>query len=174
MSWMRFMIILSTLLALTTGCAAAPTAVPSATDAQPTGEPFYAPDFQLNTLDNRSITLSEQRGQWVIVNFWATWCAPCVAEMPALSIAQAERAATHQLLGINVRESRETVAAFAQEHGIHFPILINPDDAVLLNYNVIGLPQTVVIDPEGEVVWRQFGPIDVDRFGALLDSLIGT
>ncbi|MCK6577778.1 MAG: TlpA family protein disulfide reductase [Anaerolineae bacterium] len=143
-----------------------------APDAISEEEPFSAPDFSLADPEGTPVRLSQQRGRWVILNFWATWCAPCVAEMPLLAALAAERAETHILIGINVREGRAAVARFAEQHQLGFRLLVDPPDSLLVDYSVIGLPQTLVISPEGEIIWRQFGPVDGESFGTLLDSLI--
>lgn len=138
----------------------------------PTEAPFYAPDFTLSALDGDPVTLRDLRGRWAIVNFWATWCVPCVAEMPALNAVGASFADRVTVLGINMRESAEAVRAFAQQHAIDFPLLLDPPDSVVLDYQVIGLPQTLVIDPAGVVVWRRFGPVDLASFEAELRRLM--
>jgi len=137
----------------------------------PTDEPFYAPDFTLDTLDGGTVTLSDARGRWALVNFWATWCAPCLAEMPALNTLAAENSDWLVVYGVNMRETPNQMRPFLIERGVMYPILIDPPDSVVLEYNVIGLPQTVAIDPEGIIVWLQFGPLDLDGFGTLLASL---
>jgi peroxiredoxin len=130
-----------------------------------------APDFTAITLSGESYTLSALRGRWVILNFWATWCAPCVEEMPALQHIADTYGDEVVLLGMNLRDSAETVSSFVAQHGLRFPILINPDDSILLNYQVIGLPQTLVISPSGEIVYRQFGPVDFDVFTREVEPL---
>ncbi|MBC8099806.1 MAG: TlpA family protein disulfide reductase, partial [Armatimonadetes bacterium] len=90
------------------------------------------------------------------------WCIPCVAEMPALQTLADTHPATLTVLGINQRESADAVRIFAATHSIRFPLLLNPDDATLLAYQVVNLPQTLVIDPQGVLVDRIFGPIDTD------------
>jgi cytochrome c biogenesis protein CcmG/thiol:disulfide interchange protein DsbE len=162
---MRFVCIL-----ILIGAAAACQPAPSPPDSTP--DAWYAPDFGLSALDGTQYKLSDLRGQWVILNFWATWCVPCVTEMPALQAIADEYAGQVILLGINVRESREDVAAFALEHNIRFPLLLNADDATLLNYQVIGLPQTVVISPTGEIVDRRFGPLELDEFSQSIERLL--
>jgi len=170
LAW-RWLILIVGGIALS-GCAPSPPpdlAAPTATEA-----PFYAPDFTLMTSDGEPVTLSDQRGRWVMLNFWATWCVPCVAEMPILQTLADERADQIALFGINVREDRSQVTDFIAAHNLTFPILLNPPDSVLSDYLVMGLPQTLVIDPNGEILWRQFGPLDLSAFGELLDSLIAS
>jgi peroxiredoxin len=121
-----------------------------------------APDFSLPTLDGGTIRLYNLRGEWVILNFWATWCQPCVTEIPALQTV----ATRHQIpvLYINMRESAQTIRAFLDDQEAGMTVLINPDDATLMNYQVLSLPQTLLIGPDGTIAWRQFGPIDAEGF----------
>jgi thiol-disulfide isomerase/thioredoxin len=163
---MRLFILLALLCA---ACAGQPPTVTLA----PTEAPFYAPDFTAETLDGGTTRLSDQRGRWVVLNFWATWCAPCVAEMPVLQQVADDYPETVTLLGVNMREERAAVADFIEAHAIRYLILINPGDQMLLDYAVMGLPQTLIIDPAGEVVYRSFGEVTLDSFEALLDSFIG-
>jgi thiol-disulfide isomerase/thioredoxin len=141
-------------------------------DTFPTSTPaaaLLAPDFTATALTGEIYTLNALRGRWVILNFWATWCVPCVAEMPALQQIADTYEDTVVLLGINLRETIETVAPFVSKHELRFPILIQPDDVMLLNYQVVGLPQTLLISPSGEIVYRQFGPLALDTFGQELE-----
>lgn len=133
-------------------------------------QPFYAWDFTLETIDGDAITLSEQRGKWVIINFWATWCAPCRQEMPTLQMI-AEDYPDVLVLGINLRESVETISPYREELGVTFPILINPDDQLLTDYQVIGLPQTLIVSPDGEVMMREFGIFDLVMLFDVLEGL---
>lgn len=119
-------------------------------------EVWVAPDFELTSLDGETIRLSDRRGQWVILTFWATWCAPCTEELPALQTLYA--AGGVEVIAVNMREDAATVRLFVDGLGITYPVGLNPDDSVVLDYAVMGLPQTFVIDPQGVVVWRGFGP----------------
>lgn len=149
--------------------ACAPTAAPTASTVDAA---LLAPDFTATALSGETYTLSGLRGRWVLLNFWATWCVPCAAEMPALQQIADTYADQLVLLGINLREDAGTVAPFVGEHGLRFPILINPDDATVLNYQVVGLPQTLLISPSGEIVYRQFGPVELDTFSREIDGYI--
>jgi thiol-disulfide isomerase/thioredoxin len=135
---------------------------------EPTAVPEPAHSFTLSTLDGNSLALSDYQGHWVLVNFWATWCGPCVDEMPYLQ----ELATTHEdltVLGVNMREQPSDIEPFVNDLGITFPILLNPDDAMLLAYSPQGLPLTYVIAPKGTVVYRQYGPLEPEHFDAWLD-----
>ena len=118
-----------------------------------------AHDFMLPKLDGGVVRLSELRGQWVLVNFWATWCAPCRAEMPYLEHLASEHASDLTVLAVNMREPPAVVASFVAELGLDLPILLQPDDATLLAYDVRGLPVSVLIDPDGMVALRAVGPL---------------
>lgn len=145
------------------------TEVTEATEA-----PFYAPDFTLQAMDGETITLSDLRGKWVVVNFWATYCVPCVTEMPVLEQIAAAHPEALVVLAINLREERETVQAFLAEHDLALTVLLQPDDATLINYQVIGLPQTLLITPAGEIDYRQFGPVDLATFGTYIESRVSS
>lgn len=136
-----------------------PPPTPVATTTNP------AHDFSLQTLDGDVLTLSEQRGQWVLVNFWASWCAPCVKEMPYLQDV-ADRGDI-LVWGINMREPLSDLSPFVETLRIRFPILLSPDDATILAYRG-ALPRTYLIAPDGSLAETIFGPIDADAFEAWL------
>lgn len=115
-----------------------------------TGDP--APDFTLTTVDGDTISLSDYKGQGVLINFWATWCGPCRREMPAIE----RRYQTHQdnglvVLAVNVGEPEVSARGFAHSHQLTFPILLDPDKEVTKLYNVGQLPHSVFINPDGSV-----------------------
>jgi len=113
-----------------------------------------APDFALKTLDGSQIHLSELRGKTVLLNFWATWCPPCKAEMPDLNALHREygEARNFTVLGIDDEEGQADVAAFAKQNAIAFPLALDSDGAVTSNrYNVRGLPTSLIIDREGNI-----------------------
>lgn len=118
-----------------------------------------ARDFELPMMDGGTVRLSDLRGRWVLVNFWATWCAPCREEMPYLEHLASEHADTLTVLTVNMREPPAVIVPFALEIGLDQPILLRPDDATLLAYDVRGLPVSVLIDPDGMVAMRAMGPL---------------
>lgn len=165
------LLLLTVFLCVITACTPISSTDTTSTSDNPTEEPFYAWDFTMQSLAGETYTLSELRGQWVVVNFWATWCAPCREEMPELQAISENYADNLVMLGINNRESAERIQAYADELGIRFPLLLDPDDSVLLNYQVINLPQTLIVDPNGELVWRRFGPINLEEFDTIIAEL---
>jgi thiol-disulfide isomerase/thioredoxin len=117
-----------------------------------------APDFLLQTPDGAQVRLSELRGKTVLLNFWATWCPPCKAEMPDLNALHREYGEARQfaVLGINNEEGQAEVAAFARENGIAFPLVLDRDGAVTTDrFSVRGLPTSLIIDRDGNIrdIW---------------------
>lgn len=113
-----------------------------------------APDFTLETLDGRSVTLSDYttgQGRPVVLNFWATWCPPCRVEMPFFNRVSAKYEDRAAILSINQAESPETIAAFAERNGLTYPLLIDQDMKVNNLYGVLNLPTTIFIDRNGVV-----------------------
>jgi cytochrome c biogenesis protein CcmG/thiol:disulfide interchange protein DsbE len=113
---------------------------------------FAAPDFSLETREGGTISLSDLRGQAVLVNFWATWCPPCRAEMPAIQrVYEDYRDQGFTVLAVDVGEGDAQVAAFVDEQGLTFPILLDRDGGVSKRYQVRAMPSTFFIDRSGVV-----------------------
>ncbi len=122
---------------------------------------FRAPDLTLHALDRQQVSLSSLRGQAVLVNFWATWCVPCRAEMPEIQAAyQKYRARDFVVLAINIAEDENTVARFVQEFNLTFPVLLDRDGAISKRYQVRALPTTYFIDRTGMIRAIRFGQMD--------------
>jgi peroxiredoxin len=135
-----------------------------------------APDFLLGTLDGSEVRLSALRGQPVVLNFWATWCAPCRQEIPQL-VAAYDRFSQDGLLvlGVNMQEGRSIAGRYAEDFGIKFPIPIDVDGEVGDEYRLLGLPMTYFIDRGGMVRSVFTGPLqerrsDTDVRGAIEQS----
>ncbi len=117
-----------------------------------------APDFETIDLEGKTHRLSDYRGQVVIVNFWATWCPPCRAEMPSMQRAwEALRPEGVVLLAVNMGERRETVAEFHEQSLIDFPLLLDGSLAAAAGWPIEGLPTTYVVDPQGRAVYAATG-----------------
>jgi thiol-disulfide isomerase/thioredoxin len=129
----------------------------------PTAHPDdLAPEFSLTTLDGTTLRLADLRGKIVILNFWAMWCEPCRQEMPLLEDFARNHADQVVVIGMNVRESESVVRAFIEALGITFPI-VRATEPTLQDYQVISLPLTFVIAPNGALVDRLYGLLSTER-----------
>ncbi|MDD2696530.1 MAG: redoxin domain-containing protein, partial [Anaerolineales bacterium] len=124
-------------------------------DSQPAPQTgFAAPDFSLSTLEGEELSLSQFAGQPVVINYWASWCSPCKAEMPAIERAYRRRQAQGLVvLGVNAtnQDSLNEVAAFTQAQKLTFPILLDTNGAVGHLYRIQALPTTFFVDRTGVI-----------------------
>ncbi|MFP4378645.1 MAG: TlpA disulfide reductase family protein [Spirochaetales bacterium] len=134
-------------------------------------------NFSLPALDVETLSLTEALGQVVLVNFWGTWCPPCREEMPSMQILYDEFAESGlEMLAVNVLESREVAAAFIDEFGFTYPVLLDRDGRVGLTYGVRGYPTTYIIDREGFIIGVKMGfhdwstPEVLENMRALLEQ----
>jgi len=123
----------------------------------PTGKP--APEFTLETPDGKNVSLSNYRGQAVMLNFWATWCGPCKIEMPWFVELQKEYGPQGlQILGVAMDDSsKEDIQKFAKDMGVNYTILIGREAVGQAYGGVDVLPTTFFIDRDGNIVTREFG-----------------
>jgi len=126
-------------------------------------KPWLAPDFQLTDQTGETRGLSDYKGKVLVVNFWATWCSPCVKEMPSLQRA-AEKLSTDniQVIGISMGETHDEIGRFLKKQSIDFPLLADSNSSVSDQWRVPGLPTTYVINKEGYVVIRVVGAYEWD------------
>lgn len=137
---------------------------------------FPAPDFTLETLDGEGVTLSALRGQPVVINLWASWCAPCRAEMPALQqLYAAHRDEGLVILAVNTtyQDSQAAAAAFVAEFGLTFPVALDRTGAVSRAYLLRGLPTTLFVDAQGTVDSVVIGgPMDMALMESKIDAIL--
>ena len=132
-----------------------------------------APDFRLRSVDGIDLQLSDLRGDFVLLNFWATWCGPCRDETPDLqALFQTARRETAQggliVVGVNQQEEPDTVRAFTAEFGVTYPVVLDRAGEVSDAYRVgRGLPMTFLIDPAGVIERIYYGRITSDALAAL-------
>lgn len=117
-----------------------------------------APDFTLQTLEGKPARLSDFRGKPVFVNFWATWCPPCRAEMPDMQKLYENM--DIEILAVNLTDtekSEESVASFIAEIGLTFPVLMDPKGEISTAYNVKAYPTSYLLDAEGKISHITYG-----------------
>jgi cytochrome c biogenesis protein CcmG/thiol:disulfide interchange protein DsbE len=121
-----------------------------------------APALQGTTLDGRGFDLADWRGQVVLVNVWASWCAPCRQELPLLTSAySALRSRGLHVVGIDVRDDPGTARAFLRQHGgAPWPSLRDPEGELAVDWGTVALPETYVVGRDGTVVAKAFGAVD--------------
>lgn len=127
-----------------------------------TEEVIPAPDFTLKSLNGEEVSLSQQRGKYVLVNFWATWCGPCKMEMPALeTLHQRFKSKNFSLLAIsNDMFGAQIVEPFVKANNLSFPILLDQQLQASNKYGVVSLPTTFMIDPQGNIIGELRGAED--------------
>ena len=122
-----------------------------------------APDFTLPDLSAKARRLTEFRGQVILINFWATWCAPCREEMPGMErIYREMKKDRFTILAVNLLETAEQVEPFVKELGLTFPILLDEEGQVSRLYRAFTLPMTFLLDRHGMVVGRALGAREWD------------
>jgi|APCry1669189665_1035243.scaffolds.fasta_scaffold00727_6 peroxiredoxin len=134
-----------------------------------------APEFPIHLMGGGELTLSQLRGQVVLLNFWATWCGPCRHELPALDSLYARRHSEGlALLGIDVDSYPEDAKPFLQEHPVTFPIALDPDGRAGARFTIDGMPMSVLIDRRGAVRWihRGYNAGDEREYARRIDELL--
>lgn len=120
-----------------------------------------APDFTLTRFDTGTTTsLADLRGKPLILNFWATWCRPCRAEMPALQATYERYGDDLLIVGVDQGEAGAVVGPFLEEFGITFPVLLDEEMSVGRKYRILGLPTTFFIDSRGVIRQVHAGEIN--------------
>ncbi len=153
---------------------AAIVAVVLATDAL-ADTPKPAPDFALPARAGGQVSLSEFKGQVVMVNFWASWCGPCRQEMPLLEQIQARyEPLGFTLIGVNVEPDRAAALAWLRGLQVSFPILFDERNSVAERFGVEGMPSSVFIDRKGDVryVHRGYQAGDEAKYADMIRSLV--
>lgn len=151
---------------LATACEAAPTQSLTPIPSKP-----QAPEFKMMDMDDKIHKLSDYKGKPVIINFWATWCPPCRAELPSMNRAWKKvKDDGIAMIAINVGEDEDTIFAFSGEYPIDFTVLLDETGNEIKSWPIRGLPSTFVLDPEGRIVYQAIGGREWDD-DALLDKV---
>ncbi|MCU0757970.1 MAG: TlpA family protein disulfide reductase [Steroidobacteraceae bacterium] len=126
-----------------------------------------APDFTLPSAGGKSLSLSQYKGQVVMINFWATWCGPCRQEMPLLdAMYRKYKGMGFTLIGVNVEPDTAAAEKFLKELPVSFPVAFDADSKVSKLYDVKGMPSTVIVDRKGNarVLHRGYRPGDENTY----------
>ena len=138
-------------------------------------EPEPVPDLTLETLDGASIDLAEQDGRLLLVNFWATWCAPCREEIPDLKALHSDLEEDGlTVIGVALdRKGREVVDPFVDQHEINYPIVVDAEGSAEAELGPIpGLPTTILVTPDGQITKRVVGIFPTDEMRPILQDML--
>ncbi len=141
-----------------------------------TENPNLAPDFTVFDMDGNAVTLSDFRGKPVILNFWASWCGPCKAEMPDFEEAYKEYGEDLHFVIVNLTDGRsetlESASGYIAETGYTFPVYYDTAMEAAYTYGISSIPITVFVDAEGVIVGGQVGMISADELQQNIDTLL--
>lgn len=122
----------------------------------------HAPEFTAKLTDGTELALTDLRGKPVLINLWATWCGPCVREMPAFERLWEEFGDEIGIIAVNCGDDTETVTEFAEEYGYTFPIALDENLTISMMYPTNGIPYTVIVDEYGKITHISSGASDAD------------
>lgn len=129
-----------------------------------------APNFAFFLADGRGADLASLQGRPVVINFWATWCGPCRAEMPELVALHNDNPAV-VVLEVNVREKLDAVEAFAAEFGMNMPVILDAEGAIGRAYGVRNMPTTVFVDVDGTIDARWAGLLTAEQLTVFVEQI---
>jgi thiol-disulfide isomerase/thioredoxin len=130
-----------------------------------------APNFEYTLSDGTRHQLSDLHGKKVLLNFWATWCEPCRAEMPDLQQVLANYGDSVIVLGVNKLETAAVIPPFAEELGVSFPLIVNTDGAIANRYGAKNIPSSFFINTDGTIGARRIGVMTYDFMKSQIDQL---
>ena len=130
-----------------------------------------APDFTGTTLDGETLRLSNFRGKIVLLNDFASWCGPCIAETPHLVDLYNAKSGDIVIIGLNIEETESDVAAYQDEFNVPYPLVMNQDGALTEIYHPIGLPTSWFIDPDGVIYYVHAGPMTVPMLQEAISAI---
>lgn len=131
-----------------------------------------ASDFKLKDLNGKEVSLKDFRGKKVLLNFWATWCPPCKAEMPDIEKFYQETVNSDLvILSVNLGEDNQTVGSFIDKNNYNFNILLDSNQEVAIKYNIISIPTSFFIDKDGNIVSKKVGSMTLEEMRSYANSL---
>jgi thiol-disulfide isomerase/thioredoxin len=178
MNWRRnFSIVSATCTFFLTLAVLRPTRAVAQESEQPTirfvRNPDPAPDFKLVGLDGKPVMLADSKGKVILLNFWATWCGPCRAEIPDLIELQNKYKDRLQILGLVVDDDPDAIKKFVGKFHLNYPVALATDDLRLEYGGIPALPTSFVLDAEGRVVQKHEGLRDPILYETEIRSLLG-
>lgn len=135
--------------------------------------PDPAPDFKLTALDGKPLTLAALQGKVVLLNFWATWCGPCRAEVPDLVALQERYKGRLQIIGLNVDDEEVDIRQYVEETGINYPVAMTSNEVRIQFGGIPALPTSFVLDTEGRVVQKHVGLWNPAVYETEIRALLG-
>lgn len=131
-----------------------------------------ASDFKLKNLNGKEVSLSDYKGKKVFLNFFATWCPPCKAEMPELEkLYQETKDSDLVILAVDLGEDKANVEKFMTNNKYNFSSLLDTDNAVAEKYQVVSIPTSFFIDKQGNIVDKHIGSMTIDAMKKYVDSI---
>jgi cytochrome c biogenesis protein CcmG, thiol:disulfide interchange protein DsbE len=132
-----------------------------------------APNFTLPQLDGPPVTLAKLRGQVVVINFWASWCAQCQVEQAALDHTwQQFQDSGVVVIGVNFEDSTGAARSYVRSADVTYPVVEDTDSRTALAYGLRGVPETFVVNQRGRVVNRVFGPVDAAALSSEINAML--
>lgn len=129
---------------------------------------LLAPAFQLKDLSGKTVALESLRGKPVFLNFWATWCPPCRAEMPDLNTMYQKYGDRMHFLAVNVGESAKPVREFLTANDLTFPVVLDQSSSAAGTYRINGIPTSLVLDSKGIIRGKQVGMLTAVQMESLI------
>lgn len=131
-----------------------------------------ATDFKLKDLNGKDISLSDLKGKKIFLNFWASWCPPCEAEMPDIEkLYQETKGSDLVIIAVNLGEEPKTVKSFIDSNKYNFKVLLDEDQSVAIKYNITAIPTSYFVDKEGNIVSKKIGAMTYEEMKGYIESL---
>ncbi|MGV8980631.1 TlpA family protein disulfide reductase [Clostridium sp.] len=129
-------------------------------------------DFKLKDLKGKELSLSDLKGKKVFLNFWATWCPPCKAEMPEIEkLYQETKNSDLVIVAVEIGEPLSTVKSFIDSNKYNFKVLVDPDQTVAAQYNISSIPTSYFINADGNIISKSIGGMNIDQMKASIKAL---
>jgi thiol-disulfide isomerase/thioredoxin len=137
-----------------------------------TPEKIAAPDFKLKDLSGKEISLSDLKGKRVFINFWATWCPPCKAEMPELEkLYQETKSSDLVIITVNLGEDKATVHKFIESNKYNFPVLLDSKNEAAALYGIRSIPTSYFIDKDGYIANGKIGAMNLEEMRSYVEGI---